>query len=1486
LRYNKNPKDIKKLVKIAGIIALCIMALPAGAWLLVRSPSVQTYLTRQIASKISENLNAKFEVGKVDIAFFNRLILRDIYIEDQQRDTLLKADAVYVSINSLSRSKRKIVFNRIQIQKAKINLRSDADSVINFKFIADALRSDDSTRNSWEFAIHGIHLRESRLTYRKHNIRQRESGINFDDIEISNLNLLANKINTTTDSVHFNLSFLNLTEKSGFSINHMSSLISFSPTAINLNGLQLVTPVTRLNSDHFDLKFNDYRAFRDFVNLVSIDSYFRPSSIHSLDIAYFAPRLQNIDVVAEFSGEISGRINNLKGENLSINGFKETSLLADITLVGLPDFKETFIFLDLQEFTSSVDDIKTASRKDLSQLNNLGKINYKGKFTGFIDDFVAFGELNTDLGALVTDLSLQPGSGNLLNFNGQLRAVQFDAGSLTGSDQIGKISFNAGLKGHTSPQSGIYADLEGIIDSVFIFGYNYRQVELSGDLADKKFEGSASIDDPNLMMQFIGSIDLSEDIPVFDFSANVSGARLYDLNLNKEEPSLTISFFTTANFRGNNIDNLSGKISLVNAMFEKEDELFEIGVASVEATGAGEQRQLTLNSSIADAGISGKYEFSTIARTIRHYIHNYIPSYSANNHSINANGNKFSFFFHLKETSGFTGFFAPSISLATGTILEGTYDPAAFRTDIKGHSDEFRFKNNLFKNINLVSVSNDSVFSLQTDIYNATIGNRFEIDNIELRSRIINDSIHFTTDWDNKESILYKGNLSAFVNFEEIPGKQIPLVDITILPSQIIIADSLWHIDQSRIIIDSSSYHIDNFLFGREGQSLKFNGAISHNNRDSLHMEFNNMDLSNIELITELTKFNLSGIISGEASLADVYYNPVFKTDLEVNSLRLNNQDYGDLSIISQWDNLARTITIHTFSDRDSDRIINIAGSYMPDGGILDFDIKLDKINIRTFDGYLDVVFGDLRGLASGELKLEGNIREPVFNGNLLLQKASFTIDYLKTQYNFTHNLKIANNDIFFNDLVIYDVNHNVCRTTGSVTSTFFRDFALNIYLYPDRFMALNTTARDNELFYGRVLTTGIVHILGPVNNLLMNISARTNRNTQFFIPLQKSSEIGDLHFLNFTSNSRLNPEEDELQESDRRINDVNLSGIQLNFDLDVTPEAEVQIIFDSRIGDIIRGRGNGSFKMEINTLGQFNMFGEYTIEQGQYLFTLQNVINKRLDIESGSRISWNGDPFDANVDLIAAYRLRAPLRPLSPIHFIEDIYARRIPIDCKIIMKNKLMTPDISFNIELPTADTDTRRKVEGILNTEDSRNRQFLSLLVIHNFMPDQGMGGSGMGNTLGMSATEASITTVSEFFSNQLSNWLSQLSRDVDFGINWRPGDDITPDEVELALSTQMFNDRVTINGHVDVGGRHTNTSNIVGDFDVDIKLNRSGKLRLRAFTRANDNLIRNYLSQYTQGVGLFYREEFDDFDELMNRYWNRIFNNTNEKELDQD
>lgn len=1483
MRFNTKHKVIKKLTRIAAVILLIIIGLPAALYFMIQWPAFQTYLTRQIAQQVSVNLNAKFEIGRVDIAFFNRVYLRDIYIEDQQGDTLLKADRLTASIQSFNRSERRIGFNNITIQNARINLLKDADSVLNLKFITDALASDDTSGTKWKYDINSIHLRDAGLRYRFDISRKKRGGINFRDILLNDINLLVNRINIAPDSVSFNIKYLNFNEVSGFSLNHFASFNSISSTGIILEKINIVTPRSKLDLDHFKMSFDDFTNLDDFVNLVNIQSHFNPSLINMSDIAFFAPGIGRYETALTLSGTITGRISSLKGDNVSILGSKETSILTDFNFIGLPDISETFIYLDLLHLNSSVADIEDLYAPGLKNgetgvppfLSNAGNISYRGKFTGFIDDFVAYGELNTDLGTLITDLSLRPAPNNILNFNGKLRALNFDAGTLGGVDQIGWVTFNAGISGQVSREAVVSATLDGVIDSVLIYDYNYKQIELKGELAERRFEGSAIIDDPNIAMEFLGIIDISAEIPVFDFAAQVNNARLYDLRLEDDEQDLVLSFTSVANFRGNNPDNMNGTITLVDAMFEKEDQHFKINNATLEAAGTGSQRQIIFSSDLADAHLDGRYEFATISESFKHLVANYIPSYSGDREQFTGTErNNFTFKFNLKELLPFTEFFMPHVYIAPETRIEGIYDPAGLNLSTSGFSNEIRIGSHKFSEIDFKARSDDSVFNFLSTIGYILIADRLGLDNLSITTDVMNDSLDFRADWDNNDIISYKGSLYAQAGFSENPGKNTPVTEIVTFPTEITIADSVWRISESRIILDSTSYQIESFIFGRSDQYLRVDGRLSEHLSDSLHIRFRNMSLGNIELFTYIRNFHFAGYLEGSVSISDVHNNPVFKTDLEISSLYLNHQDFGNMSILSQWNSRNRSIDIHTFSDRGPDRIINIEGSYLPEGGDLDFDISLSKINLRTFDGYLNEVFGNLRGLAGGELSLAGNIRQPLFNGNINLQKTTFTIDYLKTQYSFTHDIQIRNNTISFNDLLVYDIDHNTCRANGTIRNRYFRDFNLNIFLYPNRFMALNTRERDNDMFYGRVYGSGLVHITGPANNIQMSISARTDRNTRFFIPLQKSGELEEFDFLNFISNAEADDPTDEQVTLSRH--QVNLTGMQLSFDLDVTPEADVQIIFDSKIGDIIRGNGSGSFKMEINTLGQFSLFGEYTIEQGDYLFTLQNVINKRFDIERGGRVFWNGDPFDANIDMKAVYRVRASLNSLmTPFtNGVSDTYARRIPVECHIIMRNKLMNPDISFNIELPTADQDTRRNVQGVLNTEEKVNRQFLSLLVINNFLPAQDLAGPGRGSSLGMSATEASLTTVSEFLSNQLSNWLSQLSRDVDFGINWRPGDEISPDEVELAVSTQLLDDRVSINGHVDVGGRQTNTSNIVGDVDVEVKLNRSGRLRLKAFTRANDNLIRPHLSPYTQGVGLFYREDFDTFGGLIQRYWSKL------------
>ena len=341
---------------------------------------------------------------------------------------------------------------------------------------------------------------------------------------------------------------------------------------------------------------------------------------------------------------------------------------------------------------------------------------------------------------------------------------------------------------------------------------------------------------------------------------------------------------------------------------------------------------------------------------------------------------------------------------------------------------------------------------------------------------------------------------------------------------------------------------------------------------------------------------------------------------------------------------------------------------------------------------------------------------------------------------------------------------------------------------------------------------------------------------------------------------------------------DVRTNGVEMNFDVEVTPDAEIQLIFNSQMGDIIKAIGVGDLSVQIDRKYNIEMYGNFTIEKGDYLFTLENIINKRFSIEKGGTIQWSGDPYNAMIDLTAVYKVKTTLKELFVNENSNIDLTRRIPVDCIIYLSDNLMQPNIGFDIYLPTVADEVQNEVDLLIVTEEDVNRQMISLLMMGNFYTPDILSGNRTTST-----TSAMLgSTAGELISNQLSNWLSQISDNWNFGVNWRPGDEITNDQVELALSTQILNDRVTIDGNIanNANGQQTaNTAGFVGDFDVNVKLTDNGKLQLKAYTHSNDDLNDDTASN-TQGIGLTYREDFNSLKELWQKFKNLFTRNNKE------
>jgi hypothetical protein len=730
--------------------------------------------------------------------------------------------------------------------------------------------------------------------------------------------------------------------------------------------------------------------------------------------------------------------------------------------------------------------------------------------------------------------------------------------------------------------------------------------------------------------------------------------------------------------------------------------------------------------------------------------------------------------------------------------------------------------------------------------------------------------------WNNREDLQFKNTISALARVSRPAGNRFPRFDILLHPASIVTNDTLWTIQPGQISIDSTSIRFDSLVISHKGEYFRLNGTLSENPSDELNVLFNRFNLGNLNGITTTSGYKLGGILNGNATIADLYGNTLFTSLLKIDSLMINNEMLGNAEISSQWDDNRKAVDLEAHAMRDNLKTIAIKGEYLPtDQGKLAFDLELDKLRLNLINPYVRVIFGDLRGMASGKVSLTGTLSKPLLNGELNLQKTTFTVNYLQTRYNFTEKVDIENNNIYFKNVRIYDPKGNSAYLSGAIQNKYLKDFQFDLNIRSQNFLCMNTTRSDNKLFYGTAYATGVIRIYGPPKNITMDITAKTEKNTSIYLPLSNEGKLNEYPFITiYDENSG-----DSL-ESKKSDYQVDLSGMKINFNLEVTPDAEVQIIFDPKLGDIIKGRGNGNLDIRINTAGDFLMYGDFIIEKGDYLFTLQNIINKELTIESGGSIRWNGDPLDATINIVAYYRTKASLNDL---YGMVDETNSKIWVHDRITMTGKLMSPDVKYDIYLPDADESSRLRLSSAISSSDELNKQFISILTLNRFVPSSNPNASGQNQVSSSSSySSAAGVNASEFLSNQLSHWLSQINSDVDVNVNYRSDRVMKSDEVQVALEYQLFNDRLTLNGSVDVATNATAnaTDEIVGEFDIDYKLTKNGKLRMKTYNHANNNLLTES-SPYTQGFGFVYKEEFNTVGELWKRYLRAVFGKKEEE-----
>jgi hypothetical protein len=1471
-------RNIKKSLKYFIIFLGVVFLLPTVLYLTLQIPAVQTFLVKRVTNHFSNEIKSTISVGRFEYKFFNKLSLTDVLIKDKNNDTLIFAPQATVGFKRLDLKNRTIRLSRVTLLKPVVAFITDSTGLLNISWYLNMLKNPADSLKKFKsiFSVEQIDISDARFSFINKTGSESKSRINFNNLKISGINGIIEEIKIENDTTRFNVYNLGFRESGGFLVKRFSSSVTLAKQNILFNSTFLNCDSTILNISRLGLTADSSSSFKNFIQDVKLNIVLEKSLINTSDLQYFLPFAEGLNESVWMSGKILGTVSELRGRNIEVTYRDFSYINCDFDLSGLPKIENAFMYIGVYNLKTNAKDIEKIRLPNKGLVvvpkvfYKLGNISFDGSFTGFITDFVTYGEIRTSQGIIRTDISLRPEESKKYRIKGLLSGREINLGELTGRpDLLGSLTLQTNIDGYAYSLKKFAANLTGKIDSVEINRYKYRNISLNGFFTEKTWDGSINIIDKNIKLDLLGLLNFNNKLPEFDFTLNIADANLYRLNFDRLDTTSSLTILLTSNFKGNSIDNLDGEIKLLNSKFTKYGNNLELYDFSIRTFKENNKPVLSLRTDFVDAEIKGYYNFAAIGSLFKSTLSSVMPSqFSVRLKRNDLIKNNFTFWINFKNTDKINNFFRTGVLLADKSFIKGDIFPDSI-IKIGGEAKLFTIRNNVFKDLSLNATVLRSELSVDLKSSSLNLLGQSELKAFTVGLKTKPDNFVFSVDWDNKDKILNRGNFAARGSItKNLSGKGNASLKIDIDSTGIYARNNLWKISKSEIFIDSNAIKINKLYISNNYNYYMVDGAVSEDPADTLNLAFSGIDISPLNVLLNQNKkddptaiqLNFKGRLNGKILLSNIYKNLLLESNLLITGFSLLNSEYGDISVISGLDVARKIVNINASNNLGGKKMFDLAGYYDPALKKLDLNIKADKLPIDALNPLLKVFASGITGTASGKVNLTGEPGKIILKGAIMAENASMKIDYLQTRYKLNDTIRFDRNGIKFNNIRIIDEKGNSAILSGSVNHRNFRDYYadLIINMNSNECFVLNTKPKDNPMFYGTAYASGVTTIKSGPGSLSFDISARTGKNTKFNIPLNSGLSISEYSFISFVDSATT--KEGKPGVEIRQIPAApKQTGMDMNFDLEVTPDAEVQIIFDSKIGDVMKGRGSGNLNITLNK-GAFKMTGDYIIEDGDYLFTLKNILNKSFSVENGGKIMFNGDLDKAEIDIKAIYKLRASLFPF----YQDEKYNERIPVECQLTLTGKLFNPVVGFNIYLPTADEETRTFVRNAIPTEEELSKQFLYLLVMNSFYYDSSPTSAG---------TSAMKVTTTEMLSNQLSNWLSQISNDFDIGFVWRPGGgnkDINPQEVQVALSTQLLNDKVVINGNFDVRGAATgtaadNTNQITGDFTAEIKITE--KIRFKVFNRFNE--IYTGKGPYTQGIGIFYKEDFNKFSDLFKK-----------------
>ncbi|GAB3938414.1 translocation/assembly module TamB domain-containing protein [Mucilaginibacter myungsuensis] len=1475
---------------------------------IIQTPQGSSIAQAATVDTATAPLDMTLDIGTVDISRIK------LDYRSKEMSTKMDLGKLLVEMDDIDLKNQRIGIKNIALNDTKAGLilnkpTTVAEAVVKTAKKIDTLVTAPNSNKPWRVRLERMTFNNDDIKFDNNAQKPIARGLDYGHMDIKGLTTEIKGLSYSPDTIAGRIENLAFNEKSGLKINTFHTTFLYGPKGAYLKDLLLETPNTTLQKS-VEVSYPSLDAISKDVGSLGINADLDGSKLGLRDVLLLMPTMASMEPfksspgsVFKIDGKVTGKVSDLKIPNIEISGMGRTHIKATAYMRGLPDVNKATFDLDLKDFTTTRGDIFRLAPKGTipASVSVPENINLKGTFKGGIKNFKANMQLRTNLGAVDLNAIFNGARKGRETYNANVKLKDVNVGALTKQPQmVGRVTANAKVRGTGIDPKNLSLQFEGDVKSVYVKGYNYKDLVMKGTASNGKYDVTARMKDPNINFALNAKADMTQKYPAVNATLLVDSINLQALKFVKDPMRFhgkLIADVPTAD-----PDYLNADISLTDMLLVNKGERIALDTVTLKSTATADSSTLYLKLPMLKARMAGKYKLTEVGTALQDVINKYYNTDaaggataaarakidSANRAKIKNNKpikpayspQQFTFGLTMVKTP-LVSKFVPNLKTLDPVNINGRFDSNTGELTVNGTIPKVVYGTNVVTNGKLNVNTNNNALNYALTVDEIDAGTSLKLLYPSITGSAKDNKLNLNVqvrDADKKERFRIAGVFAALQNEYQF----------SLLPNGLLLDYTPWTVSPTNALqFGGKGILAKDFAISNAGQTLSINSNTPEYN-SPLTVAFTNFKIETLTKMAQQDTLLVGGTINGKAEVSNLQASPQFTAGINIGDFSFKGDTVGNIAI------KVNNQTANAFAAN-----VNITGKgnqvtldglyYTAPESRMDMSLNIVTLNMKSIEGFS---FGAIRrasGNITGQMKITGTPSAPVVRGDVNFNEVGFNVSMLNSYFRMPKESITFNDDgVRFNNFTLIDSLNNKAVVSGTVYTKTYTDFRFGLDINADNFRAVNSTKSDNKLFYGKLFINTRVKIRGTMDKPEVDANLTVNEQTDmtFVLPTNDPAvedRKGVVYFANANApkldSIMLAKQLDSLKKSD-------ITGMDISAQLNVDKNAAFHIVIDERNGDVVHLKGDAQLNAGIDPSGKINLTGTYTVNSGSYALSYATV-NRKFDFKNGSTIIWTGDPTSAIVDLTAVYVAKVP-----PIDLVEQqltgdetqrtMYKQRLPFNVNLNLKDQLMSPKITFDIVLPdsnyTVSPDVVNTVENRLaqvrQDPNELNKQVLGVLVLGHFIGDNPLASQG-----GSTGVDGAIrNSVSSLLSDQLNKLAGDLiggvalSFDLESGADYSTGTQQNRTDLNVGLSKQFLNDRltVTVGNNFNLEGQNQpgqKATNIAGNLSVNYKLSKDGRYRLRAYRKDEYIVIQGQVVE--TGVAFSVTADYNRFSQLFRK-----------------